>query len=259
MLQVPDFADSRWRSALFHIMRDQLDLTVRRQNRQCSARIGVLNGETDMEPEPTKQAQITLGHALEDIEPAMAKAFTLTNDIGRDGLFQAEGEIRRGAIAMNGAGLLAVVSLLGQSLHPLTVRLAALIYLAGLVAGCFAWFGRAAAARNAFFTETVFWAAFTKLKAHPVASMPLATAEEVDAAVKVLIDAIKAISAKLKKPGARAAAWTIVALICFFAATCSLVADFELSPPVHIPTITGQQAELTPAKPSASTPTPGAP
>ena len=51
MLQVPDFADSRWRSALFHIMRDQLDLTVRRQNRQCSARIGVLNGETDMEPD----------------------------------------------------------------------------------------------------------------------------------------------------------------------------------------------------------------
>jgi hypothetical protein len=87
------------------------------------------------EPEPT-----TLLGLIDAVEPAMAQPVAYLTQLARDGAFAADGEIRRGLLAINGAGLVAVTSLLGNSIHPLAIHLAAGLYFVDLVSGCANWY-----------------------------------------------------------------------------------------------------------------------
>jgi hypothetical protein len=166
---------------------------------------------------------------LDQMVPALADSGIDLARLATDGLMQTEGEIRRGVIAMNGAGLLAVISLLSQSLHPAVLRIAATLFLLGLGCGCWGWVQRARTWHVGLHAKGAFKAGFDAVKALPVSKLPLTTVADVEAAEKAVTLAITTIAAKLKQPGKAAAFWTYVALACFFAATVALVVDFELT------------------------------
>ena len=180
----------------------------------------------------------TLAKLVEAVEPQAAKYYGTMTNLGREGVIQSEGEIRRGVVAVNGAGLLAVISLLSQSFHIYTVRAAALLYLFGLLFGWIGWGQRARSSRMAYLAEIAFATAFVKLKSEPFAQKPLTTVEEIEEAGRTVNALVMALAERLKKPGNSVPLWTISALGCFFLATAALVADFELSPRLPPPGIT---------------------
>jgi threonine/homoserine/homoserine lactone efflux protein len=112
-----------------------------------------MSGEEPTSDGPATGSAATVTQHLDSLEPQLAGMFEATKRVGLEGAMQADGEIRRGLIALNGAGLLAVVSLLSQSLHPLIPHLAAGLYLIGLVFGCVAWVLRGRSALSAYFAE----------------------------------------------------------------------------------------------------------
>ena len=186
---------------------------------------------SDPEGQVSQVAQApTIAQFIDELLLGVPKQFEPLTQIGREGAIQSEGEIRRGVIAMNGAGLLAVISLLSQSLHASSVRAAALLYLVGLLFGWIGWAKRALSSRSASFGETAFITAFTALKAQPIAQKPLTTLAELEETEQALQVLVTKVAAALKRPGRLVPLWTFLALGCFLFATVVLVVDFELSP-----------------------------
>jgi hypothetical protein len=190
---------------------------------------------TNDEVQPTTN-NVTLEQIIGELEPGIEDAYDLVVQLGRDGMLQADGEIRRGLIGMNGAGLLAVISLLSQSLTLAAVKIAAILYFAGLLFGCVSWLQRSRSSQMAFYSKHVYKSVFKKIGSDPVGKIPLKTREDLEAAGLLLHNVVESVSSKLKAPGKNVPFLSYFAFGVFILATLIMVVDFEVCPRATSPT-----------------------
>ncbi len=178
---------------------------------------------------PAQVGGPSVAYFIDQLEPEVAKWLPRVVEPAREGVLQAEGELRRGTLGMNGAGLLAVISLLSQSLDALAVRAAAALYFLGLATAAAGWLVRVSALRRVYLADFLFDQVFKNIRANPEFSKPFTSAAEVDQVIAALKKGLDHIQSVLTKGGRSAAYWTYAALACFFAATLLLVIDFEIA------------------------------
>jgi hypothetical protein len=196
--------------------------------------------------QPTKPA--TLRGLLEELERQFRPHLAKLAETSRVAMFASDADLRRGLVTMNGAGLLAVISLLSQSLDPLAVRISVLFYLAGLVAACLGWSANAAATRGVALLDLKLEEGRTKMQPpHPLLDKELTTVEDVTSVGSALTKAIENVGRQLKKPGRLVPLYSYVAIGCFLVSTCLLVGDFELRP-------ISEKPDLAHCPPTASAP-----
>ncbi len=178
------------------------------------------------------------------IEPVLTQGVAGLSDMGRQGAIAADADIRRGLVAMNGAGLVAVISILSTSLDPLAVRAAVALYFVGLAAALMSWALRVRFHNSIMLADLQIAVALKTFKENPAVKLPLNTKEDVEVIGRVATRFIERATKALKKPGNAIGNWTWAALICFFLATSLLVVDFEIAglakpkTPLPLPAIT---------------------
>lgn len=172
---------------------------------------------------------LTIAAIITEFDAAFAGELAHLSHTGFDGMMEAEGEIRRGLIALNGAGLLAVISLLSQSFSGLIVRLAVGLYFAGVLFACVSWLFRAQSFRMLANMRGVLTEFRNNISNNPIMHKPISTAEELDLVSDAVKRSLGKIFKAMKRPGEHATVWTYLALGCFFVATATLVIDFEFS------------------------------
>ena len=184
-------------------------------------------------PSPSFPAASLRG-LVEAIEaPVMASVAELSK-LGRQGSLEAEGELRRGLIAMNGAGLLAVVSMLNQSLSHSALRIAAAGFFLGMLAGFVSWLRRVQSFRVGSALEVVIGNLLSTWRSRPDSDREMKTSEEIDGLGQAVVAAMLKVLSAAKKPGSAAYRWTYAALLCFFISSAILLVDFELRSPARI-------------------------
>lgn len=167
-----------------------------------------------------------------ELKGLVPDAFHPLGELAREGVVASEGELRRGLVAMNGAGLIAVMTLIPQSFDAVILRAAAVLFFVGLVAACVSWVRRASASRAALLVGPRLNAWLDRIAAEPAAQKPFADTSEIDSLMKAMHKGLERISSEAQRPGRTAPTWSYVALASFCLAAALLLGNFVVSPQV---------------------------
>ncbi len=162
-------------------------------------------------------------------EASIAEKMGRLRAFNEQAVLSVEGEVRRGVIAINGAGLLAVISLLKDELDPLPLRIAVALYTLGMSAGFIAWFSHLESAKamgRLLFGLEQF---FDKMRHEPLMKQP-SDPEQLDRVETAFGQALEKAVRTAQTPGNRVPIWTYAGAVPFFLATALLIGDFELAP-----------------------------
>ena len=180
-----------------------------------------------MSDEASKSTSINA--VLTDLEAALTGRLTDLGEVGKTRKLASEGEMRRGLIAFNGAGLVAIISLGKIGLNSLAVHAALWLFFVGLLSALAGWYADARYHTVVYRLSLVFLALRAKLSKRDDFDQNL-DGETYAQVIKSIGNAIIKGANTARKGSGPIVAFTYVSISAFLLAALLLAMSYQFAP-----------------------------